>query len=98
MEEKHSVNSPIVDAKLFDGALVVQMLNPGAAETFQEYADTVFSAYMLSHLATAQRIDIVLDVYSPESLKSSTRQKRGKGMRRRVAASTMLTKNWCSYP
>ena len=39
-------NAPIVDVKLLDGAAVVQMLNPGAVKTFQEYADTVFLPYV----------------------------------------------------
>jgi len=39
-------NAPVVDAKLLDGAFVVQMLNPGAVKTFQEYADIVFLPYV----------------------------------------------------
>ena len=53
LEEKQSVNAPIVDAKLYDGAAVVQMLNPGTAKTFQEYADNVFSSYVSSQLANS---------------------------------------------
>ena len=97
LEEKQSVNAPIVDVKLFDGAAIVQMLKPGTAKTFQEYADMVFVSYMSTQLATAQRVDIVWDVYIPDSLKSTTRQKRGKGMRRRVAPSTLLPKNWKDF-
>ena len=46
LEEKQSVNTPIVDVKLFDGAAIVQILKPGTAKTFQEYADMVFVSYM----------------------------------------------------
>ena len=97
MEEKQSVNAPVVDAKLYDGAAVVQMLNPGTAKTFQEYANNVFSSYVSSQLATTQRVDLVWDVYIADSLKSSTREKRGKGKRRRVASSTMIPKNWKDF-
>ena len=37
------------------------------------------------------------DVYIPDSLKGSTRQKRGKGIRRRVAPSTQIPKNWKDF-
>ncbi len=36
LEEIQSVNAPIVDAKLYDGAAIVQMLNPGTSKTFQD--------------------------------------------------------------
>lgn len=72
----------IVSAKNFDGAAVVQMLNPGTAKSFQDYADTVFTPYISSQLRTADRVDIVWDVYLESSLKSTTREKRGKGVRR----------------
>ena len=38
-----------------------------------------------TQLQTAQRVDVVFDTYIQNSLKSTTRQKRGKGVRRRVA-------------
>ena len=34
--------SPLVDAQFLDGAAVVQMLNPGTAKTFLDYAEQVF--------------------------------------------------------
>ena len=97
LEKKQSTNTPVVNAKLFDGAAVVQMLNPGTAKTFQEYADTVFLLYISHHLAAAQRVDIVWDVYIPDSLKDVTRQKRGKGIRRRVSPTTLLPQNWKDF-
>ena len=97
LEGKHSTNTPVVDAKFFDGAAVVQMLNPKTAKTFQEYADVVFSSYISDQLATARRVDIVWDVYITNSLKGATRQKRGKGIRRRVSPTTMLPKNWRDF-
>ena len=68
LEEKQSVNAPIVDLKLYDGAEIVQMLNPGTAKTFQEYADNVFSSYVASQLEAAQRVDLAWDVYIADSL------------------------------
>ncbi len=82
LEEVQSTCTPAVYSKLLDGAAVVQMLNPGMAQTFQQYSDLVFLPYISNQLTTARRVDIVWDVYIPDSLKGSTRQKRGKGVRR----------------
>ena len=90
-------NAPVVDAKLFDGAAIVQMLNPGTVKTFQEYADKVFLPYVFQQLSTAQRVDVVWDKYIVNSLKDVTRPKRGKGIRRRVASTTHLPKNWRDF-
>ena len=37
-----SETSPLVDATFLDGAVVVQMLNPGIAKTFLDYVEQVF--------------------------------------------------------
>ena len=88
---------PMADATIFDGAAVVQMLNPGTSRTFQEYGDRVFAPYISAQLEKSSRIDLVWDVYLPASLKASTRQKRGKGIRKRVAPSTVMPKNWKDF-
>ena len=92
-----STYTPAVDAKLLDGAAIVQMHNPGTAQTFQEYSDLVFLSYVSNQLTTARRVDVVWDVYILDSLKGSTRQKRGKGIRRRVAPSSRIPKNWKDF-
>ena len=74
------------------------MLHPRTAKTFQEYADTVFTSYISSQLKNVERLDIVWDVYIADSLKQSTRQKRGKGVRRRVASNTAIPQNWEGLP
>ncbi len=42
-------------------------------------------------------MDIVWDVYIAESLESTTRQKRGKGVRRRVSPTTVIPQNWKDF-
>lgn len=96
-KESQSESIPVVNAKFLDGAAIVQMLNPGTAKTFQDYADTVFTPYVSSQLETAERVDVVWDVYIPDSLKNTTRQKRGNGVRRRVAPTTVIPKNWKDF-
>ena len=50
-----------------------------------------------TQLEKSNRVDIVWDVFRPASLKSSTREKRGNGIRRRVAPSTVMPKNWSDF-
>ena len=86
--------SPLVYAQFLDGAAVIQMLNPGTAMTFLDYAEQVFLSYVSAQLLNTTRVDIVWDVYQTDSLKGTTRQKRDKGVRRRVVPSAAITKNW----
>ncbi len=65
-----SNGAPITDATILDGAVVVQMLNPSASRTFQEYGEGVFASYVLAQLEKSNRIDLVWDVYQPASLKA----------------------------
>ena len=83
-----------MEAIILDGAVVVHMLYPGTAKTFQEYADFVFGPYISSQIDKTSRVDVVWDVYLPDSLKETTRQKRGKGVGRRVSPSTAIPKSW----
>ncbi len=97
LEESMSNGAPITDATILDGAVVVQMPNPSASRTFQEYGEGVFASYVLAQLEKSIRIDLVWDVYQPASLKASTREKRGKGTRKRVGPSTKMPKNWSDF-
>ena len=73
------------------------MLNPVAAKTFQEYVNIVFAPYISTQLENFHKLDLVWDVYLPDSLKGTTRQKRGKSVRKRVAPSTVMPKNWRDF-
>jgi hypothetical protein len=90
---------PAVDTIILDGAAVVHQLEPRTAKTFNEYAVTVFLPYIDRQLQLheAQRIDLVWDSYIPDSLKASARQKRGKGIRRRVLGKTKVPTNWKQF-
>ena len=54
-------------------------------------------SHISSQLERVERVDIVWDVYIQDSLKSTTRQKRGKGVRRRVASATAIPQNWKDF-
>ena len=57
---------------------------PAAAKTFDEYAQQIFIPYISSQLQSVARVDLVWDTYKDDSLKGTTRTKRGKGVRRRL--------------
>ncbi len=97
LDDKKSVNMPGVNATFIDGAAAVQMMHPGTAKTFQDYADHVFLPYISKHLETAKRVDVVWDTYIRNNLKASTRERMDKGIRRRVSATTLLPKKWDDF-
>lgn len=82
---------------ILDGAVVVNFLKPLAAKTFDDYAVKVFLPYIKAKLQHVNRVDIVWDRYHENSLKAQARNKRGKGIRRRVDGSTYLPKNWQQF-
>ena len=75
--------------KILDGAAVVYYLETKGIVTFDEYADQVFVPHIKKQLENSRRVDIVWDTYViPNSIKESTREKQGKGVRRRLQATT----------
>ena len=88
---------PFTDVTILDGAVVVNFLRPLAAKMFEEYALDVFLPYIKGRLDHVSRVDIVWDSYLENSLKSQTRSKHGKGVRRRVELSTSLPENWQQF-
>ena len=51
--------SPAVEVIVIDGAAVINMLAPGNAKTFSDYASQVFFPYIKSQLEHSRRVDIV---------------------------------------
>ena len=88
-----SVGIPTVDAIILDGAVTVNMLNPGTACTFSDYASQIFLPYITRQLQDVQKVDVVWDEYVHGSLKTYTRSVRGKGSRRRLESSNALPRN-----
>lgn len=66
-------------------------------KTFLDYREKVFKPYILHQLNTVERLDVVWDRYKADSLKASTRQKRGEGDRLCFKESTPLPSNWSSF-
>ena len=90
-------DSPSVDVLVLDGAAIVCMLKPVGSITFQQYADSVFLPYLKSLLKDVPHLDVMWDVYTDDSLKSSTRERHGKGIRRCVASTNTVPGNWQEF-
>ena len=48
-----------MDAVILDGAVIVQMLPPKTALTFDEYFNAVFARYVMKQLESVSRVDHV---------------------------------------
>ena len=55
--------------------------------------------FIEKHLATARRVNVIWDRYLPDSLKATTRESRGAGVRQRLPSdgNGKMPKNWSSY-
>ena len=92
-EVKNIAPKPDTDVTIFDGAVLVNNLKPIAIKTFDHYSIKVFLPHINSHLQNICRVDIVWGQYNATSLKSQAKEKRGKGLRKRVDESTFLPQN-----
>ena len=87
----------IFHAKIFDGPAIVHSLSTKQASTFEKYRDEVFLPWTNQQLSNCDRIDIIWNRYVAGSLKDSTREKRGKGTRRKVQAQAKLPTNFSDF-
>ena len=88
------------DVKLIDGASMVHFLKPDTSmKTFHDYAEKKVIPFIEKHLATAKRVDVIWDGYISDSLKVTTRESRGAGVRQRLPSdgNGKMPKNWESY-
>ncbi|CAG9768430.1 unnamed protein product [Ceutorhynchus assimilis] len=89
------------DAVIFDGAAVVHFLKPHEnVKNIYEYCTQQLKPHILTiaqHLG-AKRVDIVWDLYSKLSLKSSTRERRGlRGRQKDLPRKGLIPKKWEEY-
>ena len=85
------------DVKILDGAAVVHFLPTNSITTFDDYASSVFIPYIVKNLESSKRVDVVWDTYITSSIKESVREKRGKGIRRKVAGQNKVPSNWPDF-
>ena len=89
--------APVVGSIIIDGAVIVQMLKPTSVKNFDEYASQIFVTYILSLFQAASRVDLVWDRYVENTLKSTARAKRSRGVHIRVVSGTHITGNWHDF-
>ena len=82
--------------KLLDGPAIVHSLPTKLAKTFDEFSDAVFLPWTEHALHNSSRVDIIWDVYEPNSLKQSIREKRGKGVKK-VSGPAKLPSNFQDF-
>ena len=80
--------------RILDDAVIVNMLRPSTAKTFEGYASEVFLSCITAQLQHVTRLDIVWDRYSSNSLKADTHSMRGSGVRKHVEPSGTLPGYW----
>ena len=67
----------IYDCKVLDSAVIVHCLPTSSISTFHEYANRIFIPYLEKQLRATSNFDVVWGTYIPDSLKESTRERRG---------------------
>ena len=88
---------PQTDVLLIDGAGLVNAFPPRTPKTFDEYATQDILPKVLQYSSQHKRTDMIFDVYNEASLKSETRSKRGKAIRRKVSGTTKTPSNWRNF-
>ena len=84
---------PEGDTIIIDGSALINAIPPRSSKSFDDYAKEDFLPKVESYAAKYERVDVVFDVYKKLSLKSETRTKRGRGIRRRVTGTTKTPQN-----
>lgn len=77
-------DTPVCSSVVFDGAALAYLVKPKPnLSTFEDYCNTQLKPYLLTvaNEVKAERIDLVWDMYTAKSLKATTRDNRGAGVR-----------------
>ena len=88
---------PAIQGIVIEGAVLVNIIRPNGQRSFSEYFKQRLLPYLSNLLQSVQRFDVVWDVYQTNSLKMSTRLKRGDGSRRKVGDATPLPEKWNKF-
>ena len=78
---------------IIDGAALVNILKPAMSETFDNYASMFMEHIRRQFVGYVCRVDIVIDMYTTDSLKIITQRKRGNRTRRRVEGRKKFSAN-----
>ena len=92
-----SLESPDVEAKIVDGAAFVNINQPKTSTAFEEYCFKEIPQQVRRMAHGVSRLDFVFDSYIADSLKSQTRESRGKGIRIVVRKETPICKKFQDF-
>ena len=90
---------PSVPAAVLEGSVLVNQTKPVKEQSFKKYCSDLFSKQVRRYMTEykSERIDLVFDTYKIKSLKETARNKRGKGVRRKVQDNTIAPSNWRGF-
>ena len=88
---------PNADEIIIDGAALINQKSPGAARTFDDYATEVILPVLYTYSRKYHKTDLVFELYKSDSLKASTRRKRGAGIRRKVDGMSRVPSSWNNF-
>ena len=88
-----------VTAAVFEGSVLANLAKPKKNQTFEGYCIDMILPQIKKGVKeySLKRIDIIFDPYPAISLKSTTREKRSKGSRRKVTKSPIEPTNWREF-
>ena len=96
--QKEQTEPPVsFDVNILDGAAVVHFLSTTSISTLNDYAGSVFIPHIMKKLESSKRVDVVWDTYITDSIKESVRERRGKGIRRKVIGKNKVPSNWPDF-
>ena len=88
---------PNVQVKVIDGTTFVNIYRPRTSKTLGEYCDDDLVKAVYSFSKGADRMDFVFGRYLENSIKTQTREGRGKGMRILVRRDTPLCEDFKTF-
>ena len=88
---------PPVDSQVLDGPAMIHRLAPTTSVTLYEYIHNKIITYLLGLLVYVNRLDVVWDVYRPDSLKKFVRVCRGSVIPRKVFLEMKMPTNFAGF-
>ncbi|KAK3924998.1 Transcription factor MYB3 [Frankliniella fusca] len=87
------------DCLIVDASILPHLFPPRTSNTFIDYWQKDLKPKLVRESVDLQkqRLDLAWDLYSPSSLKRTTREKRGHGVKKQVLPNTLMPKNWKSF-
>ncbi|KAI0217022.1 hypothetical protein LSAT2_031074 [Lamellibrachia satsuma] len=73
------------------------IIKSAMSETFDDYAYMFIEHIRRKFVGSVCRVDIVFDMYRPDSFKTTRRRERGNGTRRQVECRKKLPANWTEF-